>query len=61
MIFVEPMVTKTFLEAKPNVTIPVPVAKQHAVAGNHPSAYRVYWHEARREYRIALSGFAWRQ
>lgn len=52
IIFAEPMVTKRFLESKPNFEAPVPTP---AIAEpGQPIAYKVRWDEATREYRIAL-------
>jgi hypothetical protein len=51
MIFAEPMITKAFLETKPNFRRQLPQAQQ----GFTPGSYRIYWHEQRKEYRIALT------
>jgi hypothetical protein len=56
LIFAEPMITKAFLESKPNYTAPVAVAQKHATAGYHASSYSIRWDEGTREYRIALGG-----
>lgn len=58
MIFLEPMITRAFLETKPDFTAPIPVAAQHAVPGYYPGRYSVRWDEASREYRIALGDLA---
>lgn len=60
MIFAEPMITKAYLESRPDLTVPIPVPAQHAEPGYYPSTYRVRWDEKAREYRVALSGFEWR-
>lgn len=52
MIFVEPMVTKAFLEAKPSSSRTLPTAQK----GYNPGGYRIYWNERTREYRVALTG-----
>jgi hypothetical protein len=56
MIFAEPMVTKAFLETKPDFRAPIATPARYAAAGRYPTEYRVYWNEATREYRVALSG-----
>jgi hypothetical protein len=56
--FLEPMITKAFLEAKPDFSAPIPEVKRHAVAGWYPTAYAIRWDAASREYRVALRGFA---
>lgn len=55
LIFAEPMVTRAFLEGKPDVTIPVPVAERYTPSGYYPASYSVRWDEAAGEYRIALT------
>jgi len=56
MIFAEPMVTKAFMETKPDFRGPIPAAARYAVPGHYPTEYRVYWNEAAKEYRVALTG-----
>jgi hypothetical protein len=56
VIFAEPMITKAFLESKPDFTAPIAVAQKHATAGYHASSYSIRWDEGTREYRIALGG-----
>jgi Domain of unknown function (DUF5602) len=53
IIFVEPMITKAFLETKPDFQRPLPTAEQ----GFNPGSYRIYWDDASREYRVALIDF----
>ncbi|MEX2581897.1 MAG: hypothetical protein WD766_01410, partial [Gemmatimonadota bacterium] len=53
MIFVEPMITREFFLRKQDVTRKLPTAAK----GVSPGSYRIYWDEASREYRVALSGF----
>jgi hypothetical protein len=59
LTFVEPMITKAYLETRPSYyqRIPVPAYEE---AGYRPSAYRVYFDEPTREYRVALTDFVWR-
>lgn len=56
MIFAEPMITKAFLETRPDVRAPIPTPARYAATGHYPTEYRVYWNEATREYRVALTG-----
>jgi hypothetical protein len=56
-IFAEPMITKQFIEETTDFTADVPMAVKYAVAGYHPSKYRVRFDEASQEYRIAITGF----
>lgn len=59
-IFVEPMITKAFLETRPDHFERLPVPAAQAAPGYQPAAYRVRWDEATREYRVALTDFVWR-
>ena len=56
MIFAEPMVTKAFMETKPDFRAPIPAPARYAAPGHYPTEYRVYWNEAAKEYRVALTG-----
>jgi hypothetical protein len=51
IIFGEPMITKAFLESKPNFRKELPAAAQ----GYNPGSYRIYWNEKTQEHRIALA------
>jgi uncharacterized protein len=56
-IFGEPMVAKSYLEAKPAATVtPVKLPAQYATAGYQPTSYTVAYDAGTKEYRIALSG-----
>lgn len=57
LIFTEPMITKAFLESKPNATFPIPVAERYSPAGVYPSSYTVKWDATLKQYRVALTGF----
>ena len=61
MIFAEPMVTKAFLESKPDFRAPIALPARYATAGRYPTEYRVYWNEGTKEYRVALSGLVERR
>jgi len=52
VIFQEPMVTRAFLQSKPDERMAV--AKPGA--GYAPDGYRIYWHPKAKEYRIGLTG-----
>lgn len=56
LTFAEPMITKAYLESKPDSTFPVPRAKTYDGPGYHPTNYRVRWDGDRREYRVSLGG-----
>jgi hypothetical protein len=59
--FIEPMVARAYLLSKPDVTVPVSTAKRFASPGYQPSAYRVTWDAQAKEYRVALTGLAYRE
>jgi hypothetical protein len=59
LVFAEPMITKSFLESRPSVRVPVGVAERYDPAGYYPASYVVRWEGAASEYRVALSDLAW--
>lgn len=54
MVFLEPMVTKAFLETKPNVTDPIRLPKTYSQHAYYPTHYSVKYNPAQREYEISL-------
>ncbi|HEU4630559.1 MAG TPA: DUF5602 domain-containing protein [Gemmatimonadaceae bacterium] len=56
LTFAEPMVTKAFMETKPDVRIGIPVPARYDAPGYYAREYRVYWAAPQREYRVALTG-----
>ena len=56
LIFAEPMITKAFLEAKPNFTAEIPVPEVVDVPGYYPTRYGIRWDEETKEYRVSLEG-----
>ncbi len=65
-VFDEPMITRAYILAKHEATDPavrdeviqVPTPGQQAKPGYYPSAYRIAWDAAAKEYRIALTQLA---
>lgn len=57
LVFAEPMITKAFIESKPNAWFAIPVPAKVRRPGLYPSAYQVRWDDASRQYIIALSDF----
>jgi hypothetical protein len=55
-VFVEPMVTKAFLETKPDVTLAVRTPKAYSRPGWYPTRYRVAYDAKARSYVVALAG-----
>jgi hypothetical protein len=60
LTFAEAMVALDHLRTKPEVTVPLDPAEEYAAPGFHPGAYRIYWHAARGQYRVALAEFTMR-
>lgn len=60
MVFVEPMVTRAFLETKPNGTNPVKLPKAYARHAYYPTRYSVKYDGAQREYVISLEDLIYR-
>lgn len=56
MTFAEPMITKAYLETKPDFRGPIAQPAKYAASGKYPTEYRVYWNGATKEYRVALAG-----
>lgn len=56
MIFVEPMITKAFLETKTNATETVKRPKKFQQQAYYPTRYSVTYDAAKQEYAIALDG-----
>jgi hypothetical protein len=66
VIFDEPMITRDFLLAHRDsitggTTIPVPASAHYAPAGFYLDSYRVSFDRSAGEYRVALTGLAWRE
>lgn len=61
VIFYEPMITKAYLESKPDVTMPVKAPQGFAQAGYYPTSYSIRYDAQRKEYTVALEGMTLRQ
>jgi hypothetical protein len=66
VIFDEPMVTRDFILAQRDgnaggTRFPVAPATRYAPAGFYMDSYRVSFDRSAREYRVALTGLAWRK
>ena len=60
IIFYEPMITKAYLETKPDVTMPLKVPKRYARTGYYPTSYSIRYDAKRKEYTVALEGLTLR-
>jgi Hypothetical protein TTHB210 len=56
IIFMEPMITKAFLEARTDVTELIKQPSKYARPGYYPTRYSVRYDRAAKEYSIALEG-----
>ncbi len=59
--FVEPMVTKAFLETKPDVTILLKQPAAFPKRGYYPTRYSMKYNATRQEYTVSLDGLTLRQ
>jgi hypothetical protein len=57
MIFIEPMLTKAYLETHPNETSEIRAPAKYPSAGRYPTSYRVAFDAALQEYRVELATF----
>jgi hypothetical protein len=57
MIFLEPMMTKAFLETQPDETNDIAVPAQYPGPGAYPTSYRVRFDNATSLYRVELLSF----
>jgi hypothetical protein len=60
VIFHEPMITRAFIESRPDALYEIVTPERYETAGWYPSAYRVGFDAEAGQYRIALMGFAQR-
>jgi hypothetical protein len=61
MVFIEPMISKSFLESKPNITLPIPLPAKYQKPGYYPTQYSIRYDAAEKEYTVALEGLTQRQ
>lgn len=60
MIFLEPMVSKAFLENKPNATDRIKLPKTYSLHAYYPAQYSVKYNEDQREFVISLESLNFR-
>jgi hypothetical protein len=60
MVFLEPMIAKSFLESRQTVTADVASPAAFSRAGAYPTSYSVRYDAARKEYRVEVLGFVTR-
>jgi hypothetical protein len=54
MVFLEPMITRTYLETRPDITDPIKLPRAYAKHGYYPAVYRVKHDAVQQEYEISL-------
>lgn len=57
MVFIEPMMTKAFLDSKPNETKSLKVPTKYPAPGRYPTSYRVAYDATTKEYHVTLLSF----
>ena len=57
MNFLEPMVTRAFLETKPSFERSLKLPARYAVPGHYPTSYSVAYDASAKEYRITIGDF----
>lgn len=60
MAFLEPMVTRAFLQSRPDVTAQLALPQQYAQPRSYPTTYRVRYDAAAKQYQVILGGFVQR-
>ena len=60
ILFWEPMITKAYLESKPNFTGKLKLPESYPVSGYYPTSYSVIYDRNRREFDISLDGLTFR-
>ncbi len=57
MIFIEPMMTKAFVETRIETTKAIPVPAKYPAAGRYPTSYTVSHDATANQYRVKMTGF----
>jgi len=60
MIFLEPMMTKAFLETKPDIAVPIKLPVKYQKPGYYLTRYSVKYYPESREYTVAIEGLTLR-
>lgn len=59
--FLEPMISKAFLDSKPDITVPIKQPAAYQKTGYYPTSYSVKFDLARKEYSITLDNLTLRK
>ncbi len=60
MVFVEPMVTRAFLETKPEITKELKLPECYPISVYYPTSYSISYNSTGKEYTVALEGLTLR-
>lgn len=58
MFFVEPMITKAFLDSKTNITLPVRQPEAFQKPGYYPSNYQIHYDASKHEYNVSIENLS---
>ena len=58
MLFVEPMITKAFLDTKTDITLPVKQPKAFQKPGYYPSNYQIHYDASKHEYNVSIENLS---
>ena len=61
LIFIEPMITKEYLETQPDVVLDIRQPEAVQRSGYYPTAYSIRYDPRQREYTVALEDFVYRE
>ena len=59
LVFLEPMMTKDYLETRPNSTDPIKLPRSYANSGYYPTAYSITYDSSQREFEISLENLVY--
>lgn len=60
LTFLEPMITRAFLQSKPNTAYSIPIAARYAVPGYYPDSYQIRFNATTGRHEIVLTGLEFR-
>ncbi|MEO6819391.1 MAG: DUF5602 domain-containing protein [Ginsengibacter sp.] len=58
MLFVEPMISKAFLDSKTDITLPVKQPAAFQKQGYYPSNYQIHYDASKKEYNVSIENLS---
>lgn len=58
MLFVEPMITKAFLDTKTDITLPLKQPAAYQKTGYYPSSYQIHYDASKKEYNVSIENLS---